>query len=191
MILMIDHIYTDPATEQAWHDWYAGYQHRLLSSVPSFHSAQRFKAIGQKPSRYLSMYTIESVDFITSQGYKGMGGGGSQSARFHPAYALWTRNLFEGAERAPEIGKGQRLFVIDSPTPDKTFPRGVEPLWLRSPGPQKSIIEWQRQGAINGVNPETTPYRAVIVLDAETAQNVMANSGGYVYEPFTPLMRSK
>ncbi len=190
MILMIDHIYTDPATEQAWHEWYAGYQHTLLSSVPAFRSAQRFKAIGQSPSRYLSMYTIESVDFIKSQGYKGMGGGGSRSARFHPAYGLWTRNLFEGAECAPEIGTGQRVLVVDSPTPDQTFPRGVVPLWLKSASLQESIIEWQREGAVNGVNPETTPYRAVIVLDAETARSVMAGSGGYVYEPITPFMRS-
>ena len=25
MIYMVDHVYADPATEQAWHAWYAGY----------------------------------------------------------------------------------------------------------------------------------------------------------------------
>ncbi|OGA42997.1 MAG: hypothetical protein A3G24_25225 [Betaproteobacteria bacterium RIFCSPLOWO2_12_FULL_62_13] len=172
MIYMVDHIYTDPATEPAWHDWYAGYLHRLLS-VPGIHSAQRFKAIGQRPSRYLAMYSVESADVYQSPAYQGIGGGGSQSVRFHRAYALWTRNLFEGAERAPEIGKGQHVLVIDSLTPHQELRRGVSPLWLKAAGLQM-----------------TTPYRAVIVLDAETAGSVVAGSGGYVYEPITPFMRS-
>src|SRR5687768_14710956 len=97
---MVDHVYADLATEQAWHDWYAGYLEKLLS-VPGIHTAQRFKALGCTPSRYLAMYSIESEDVYTSEAYKGIGGGGSQSAQFHHAYRLWTRNLFEGASRAP------------------------------------------------------------------------------------------
>ena len=92
MIYMVDHVYTDPATEPAWHEWYAGYLQKLIS-VPGIHTAQRFKAIGRTPSRYLAMYSIESAEVYTSEGYKNIGGGGgSQSARFHPAYQLWTRN---------------------------------------------------------------------------------------------------
>ena len=96
MIYMVDHVFADPATEPAWHEWYAGYL-RKLDSVPGIHTAQRFKAVGCTPSRYLAMYSVDSADVYTSEAYKAIGGGGSQSARFHPAYQLWTRNLFDGA----------------------------------------------------------------------------------------------
>ena len=54
MIYMVDHIFADPALEPAWHEWYAGYLRKLVS-VPGIHTAQRFKAIGHTPSRYLAM----------------------------------------------------------------------------------------------------------------------------------------
>jgi hypothetical protein len=41
MIYMVNHVYTDPATEQAWHEWYAGYLRKLIS-VPGIHTPQRF-----------------------------------------------------------------------------------------------------------------------------------------------------
>src|SRR5688572_21001930 len=113
MIYMVDHFITEPTLEPAWHEWYAGYLQKLIS-VPGIHTAQRFKAIDQVPSRYLAMYSIESADVYTSEAYKNIGDGGSQSARFHHAYQLWTRNLFEGASRAPVVGDGQRVLVFDS-----------------------------------------------------------------------------
>lgn len=159
---MVDHVYGDPATEPAWHEWYAGYLKKLLS-VPGIHTAQRFKAIGCTPSRYLAMYSIESEDVYTSAAYKGIGGGGSQSARFHSAYRLWTRNLFDGAVRAPAVREGQRVMVLDAPHPHG---RG-NLLWLRATGLHM-----------------TTKYRAFIVLDAD--QTMPRVPGGFVYEPFTP-----
>ena len=84
MIYMVDHVYADAATEPAWHAWYAGYLQKFLS-VPGIHSAQRFKAIGCTPSRFLAMYSIDSADVYTSQAYRNIGGGGSQSANFHHA----------------------------------------------------------------------------------------------------------
>ena len=159
---MVDHVYADPATEQAWHDWYAGYLERLLS-VPGIYTAQRFKALGCTPSRYLAMYSIESADVYMSDAYKGIGGGGSQSARFHPAYRLWTRNLFDGAERAPAVREGQRVRILDAPHPHG---RG-NLVWLRAVGLHM-----------------TTKYRAFVVLDADQAMPRVP--GSFVYEPFTP-----
>src|SRR5512132_516689 len=109
---MVDHVYADPALEPQWHEWYAGYLQKLLS-VPGIHSAQRFKAIGRTPSRYLAMYSIDSEDVYSSEPYRNIGGGGSQSARFHDAYELWTRNLFEGVDRAPVVREGQLVLVWD------------------------------------------------------------------------------
>src|SRR5687768_10561901 len=150
MIYMVDHVFDDPATEPAWHEWYAGYLQKLLS-VPGIHSAQRFKAIRCTPSRYLAMYSIESADVYTSDAYKGIGGGGSQSARFHAAYRLWTRNLFEGLERAPMVEDGERLVVFDAPHPGPLPACGARGGWV-----------WVRAVALH----MTTPYRAFAVLKA-------------------------
>ena len=161
MIYMVDHVFGDPALESAWHEWYAGYLKKLLS-VPGIHSAQRFKAIGCTPSRYLAMYSLESADVYESAAYKGIGGGGSQSAAFHPAYRLWTRNLFEGAKRAPVVEEGQRVLVFDAPHPGEG-----QLTWVRAVGLHM-----------------TTPYRAFAVLDA--GEPVPDLPGSFVYAPFTP-----
>jgi hypothetical protein len=168
MIYMVDHVFADPVTEPAWHEWYAGYLQKLIS-VPGIHTAQRFKAVGRTPSRYLAMYSIESEDVYTSEGYKNIGGGGSQSARFHTAYQLWTRNLFDGALRAPAVHEGQRVLAFDREQ------RGD----LGELGPLESRALW-----LNAVGLHmTTKYRAIVVLDA--GEPIPAVAGSYLYEPFT------
>ena len=65
MIYMVDHVYTDPTTEQGWHDWYAGYLRKLVA-VPGIHTAQRFKAVGVTPSQrveYLA-YLDETINYL-------------------------------------------------------------------------------------------------------------------------------
>lgn len=171
MIYMVDHIFTDPAQEPVWHEWYAGYRQKLLS-VPGIHSTQRFKAIGQTPSRFLAMYSIDSADAYTSEGYKKIGGGGSQSARFHPCYQLWTRNLFDGAARAPVVRNGQRVLVLDRTqcgAPGELGPLDARALWLHAVGLHL-----------------TTQYRAMVVLDAK--EPLPAIAGSFVYELFTTAM---
>jgi hypothetical protein len=170
MIYIVDHVYNDPATEAEWHAWYAGYLQRLLS-VPGIHSAQRFRAIGHTPSRYLAMYSIESEEVYSSAGYKGIGGGGSQSARFHFAYALWTRNLFAGLDRAPRMGPTGRLLAWDSSEPEATGELAPRVTWLRSVGLH-----------------QTTPYRALVVLDGAEADRLRGPAGSILYEPFTDCM---
>jgi len=170
MIYMVDHVYTDPATEQAWHDWYAAYLRKLVS-VPGIHTAQRFKAIGCTPSRYLAMYSIDSEDVYTSEPYKNMGGGGSQSVRFHPAYQLWTRNLFDGALRAPVVQNAQRVLVFDRDERGRNGPLASRAVWLEAVGLHMS-----------------TKYRAFVVLDADEAVKAADVTGSYLYEPFTSAL---
>lgn len=171
MIYMVDHVYTDPATEPAWHEWYAAYLRKLVS-VPGISSAQRFKAVGRTPSRFLAMYSIESEDVYTSEGYRNIGGGGSQSARFHPAYQLWTRNLFEGASGAPVVRDGQRVLAFDREergNPNELGPLESRALWLHAVGLHM-----------------TTKYRAIVVLDAD--EPIPAVAGSCLYEPFTTAL---
>ena len=165
---MVDHVYTDPTTEPAWHDWYAGYLQKLVS-VPGLRTAQRFKALGCIPSRYLAMYSIDSGAVFASAPYKNIGGGGSQSARFHHAYQLWTRNLFEGAEGAPPVHDGQCVVVFDRERRETEGPLASRATWLEAVGLHM-----------------TTKYRAIVVLDA--AEAVPSIAGSFVYEPFTRVI---
>lgn len=184
MIYMVDHVYTDPATEPAWNDWYAANIGYLLT-VPGVNGVQRFKAIGQQPSRYLSMYSLSNGDVFRSPEYKQVRGGGTQSVQFHHAYGSWTRNLFDGAKEAPEIRPGQRVFVVDSETSERPLdaPQGLKPLWLKSaPGlPDSTPFGAQKLA--------TARYRAVIVLEAGAEPGNLGKNGGYIYEPLTPVLR--
>lgn len=167
MIYMVDHVYTDPATEPAWHEWYAGYLKKLVA-VPGLHSAQRFKALGCTPSRYLAMYSIDSADVYASDAYKNMGGGGSQSACFHSAYQLWTRNLFNGAVRAPVVQDAQRVLVFDRDERDEAEPFATRAVWLEAVGLHM-----------------TTKHRAFVVLEPDEAVTSAEVPGSYLYAPFT------
>ena len=169
MIYMVDHIFDNAQTEAAWHAWYAGYLHKLMA-VPGFGSAQRFKAIDETPPRFLAMYAVASAAVYESPAYKAMGGGGSQSARFHGDYRLWTRNLFEGADQVPRVTDGQCVYALDSDNRERVLPFAQSPLWLESVGLHR-----------------TTPYRAIVVLDAAgraVAQAAMRGAGHF-YVPFT------
>ena len=171
MIYMVDHIFTNPQTEPKWHAWYTGYLQKLLS-VPGFGSAQRFRALDETPPRFLAMYSVQSAAVYDSPAYKNMGGGGSQSARFHGDYQLWTRNLFDGAEEVPVVNDGQYVYALDSDNADRKLPLPLPyvPLWLKSVGLH-----------------QTTRYRAIVVLDAQTLSAATAAVGGtgHFYAPYT------
>ncbi len=172
MIYMVDHVFGNPQTEPAWHAWYTGYLQKLLS-VPGFGSAQRFKAMDETPSRFLAMYSVESAAVYESQGYKNIGGGGSQSAAFHGDYRLWTRNLFEGAQDVPVVNDGQCVYALDSDSPARTLPLPQPALWLKSVGLH-----------------QTTSYRAIVVLDAAAldAAKAATKGEGRFYAPYTPRL---
>src|SRR5262245_40385479 len=189
MIYMVDHVYADPATEQAWHGWYAGYLRKLVS-VPGLHTAQRFKAVGHAPPRYLAMYTIDSAQVYESEAYRNIGGGGSQSARFHHAYQLWTRNLFDAvprddagptpAVRAPVVKDGQQLLVVDREELGG-FPRSRGDAAAQM---LESRMAWRKPIGLH----MTTKYLAFLVLDAPQAEAIRSMPDGRLYEPFTPVI---
>ncbi len=162
MIYMVEHTYSMPETEAEWNAFHIEYGHVLIK-VPGFLSAQRFKVPDAKPSRYLAMYTIRSADVFDSEAYKSVGGGGTRSTRFRPAYKLWIRNLFD-APRAPLVLEHQRLLVQDRQQPLWEGMSGSA-LWLKSSGLQM-----------------TTPYRALTVIDSS---QVVPPEDGVVYQPIS------
>ena len=187
---MVDHVFADPATEPEWHAWYAGYLQKLIA-VPGIRSAQRFKALGCSPSRYLAMYTVDSADVYTSASYTNMGGGGSQSARFHGAYQLWTRNLFSGVSPdanvvAPRVTTGQRVLVLDR---DELPPRRDRDNDRGRGGPNDAHRLEERATWLESIGLHmTTKYRGFVVLDADEAAKSASVCGSFLYEPFTAFI---
>jgi len=167
MIYMVQHVFADPALEQAWNEWYAEYVH-VLVAVPGIHTGQRFKAVGTAEPCYMAMYTVESAAVFESEIYLKSGGGGTASARFRPGYKTWTRNLLAGAD-APAVGEGEVLLVLDRDRPDNTVQAG-QPLWLKSEGLHM-----------------TTPYRGLLVLDAAASRGPR-EPRDLLYAPLTPQL---
>lgn len=170
MIYMVDHIFTNVTQESAWHEWYSGYLRKLLS-VPGLTTAQRFKAVGIVPSRFLAMYSVDSPALYDSAPYKGIGGGGSQSARFHQWYQIWTRNLFDGLEFAPRVSDAQFVFALDSDAKDSAILNGIDAVWLEAVGLHM-----------------TTRYRALAILDEAGVSKARQLGRGFIYTPFTPRL---
>lgn len=169
---MVDHIFSDAAMEPAWHEHYAGYLLKLLG-VPGLTTAQRFKALDASPPRFLAMYSVSSPAIYDSPEYQAMGGGGSQSARFHGAYQMWTRNLCEGAEFAPEVKPDEFVFTLDCDAPDEALSRLFpgKLVWLHPVGLHI-----------------TTPYRALVILDRDSVAKARGVGRGFIYAPFTAFL---
>jgi hypothetical protein len=171
VIYMVEHVFSLPELEQEWNDTYTA-QIRIMLGVPGFRTGQRFKAIGNAmPPRYIALYQLDSAAVFESAPYKKIGGGGTWSARFRPAYQLWVRNLFETEAAAPAVGSDQGILVFDAAKPGSFPPASQKPLWLKSAGLHM-----------------TTPYRALTVLSAADAKAASTGGQGICYAPVTPQL---
>ena len=165
-IYMVQHAFSRPDWEDEWNAWY-GNNLKVLLSVPGFRTGQRFKALDGSPPRYMAVYTVDSPDVFDSRSYKYAGGGGTNSQRFHPAYHVWIRNLFEGIKAAPAIRDDQYLVSLDSTTQNVEVP-GVPLTWLNTTGFHM-----------------TTPHRAIGTARQIAVEALRKNSGVTVYRPIT------
>lgn len=165
-IYVVQHAFSRPEWEQEWNEWYSG-NLRILLGVPGFRTGQRFKALRGEPPRYMAVYTVDSPDVFESSRYIEAGGGGTNSARFRPAYEVWIRNLFEGIDRAPEVRDDQYLVCIDSTAKTASIP-GVALTWMGSTGFHKS-----------------TPYRGIGVIEQNELESVGAHANADIYQPIT------
>ena len=110
-IYIVEQLFGRADWETEWSDWYNGNLNVLLA-VPGFRSAQRFRHLGDTP-RYLAMYTLDSPTVFQTPVYIAAGGNGANSARFRPAYQLWTRNLYDDTAKAINVALDQFLLVED------------------------------------------------------------------------------
>jgi hypothetical protein len=165
MIFMSQSGITDPARESDWDRWYVGHLD-LMASVPGIASAQRFKTAtpGHPPS--LAMYSVASAAVFEDPYYLSVRGMGEWLALIDRRH--YKRNLFEGAQLAPQVRDGEVLLVADRAAPDAAL-GGAEWTWLECVGIDRS-----------------TPFRGIAVVDAARGDSLARGAPIAVYRPASP-----
>jgi hypothetical protein len=162
---MVECGFSDPQQEQAWNDYYTQRKLDEVLAVPGFRTSQRFKAIVNVPAPYLAIHTVDSLDVLTGEAYRSLGGG-SFDRTYQGCITNWHRNLFDGLARAPAIAEDEFLAVTDE-VPAKVAAAGVEFSWLRIAGldastPQRGIARIDRMRSAELAK----RYRSVITVFA-------------------------
>ena len=164
MIFFSESGITEPSRKPEWDEWYKGHL-AAMASVPGVLSAQRFAALDRGVPPSLAMYTVTSPDVFASEIYLGARGMGPWLGIVDET--LHRRNLFDGADAAPDVPEGSVLAVADCAAP------------LRAEG-----FTWLRAAGLD----RSTAYRSIAVLpDAASGRRLAANAGGMValYRPVT------
>ena len=144
MIFMSQSGLTDGSRERDWDRWYLDHL-AIMVSVPGVASAQRFKTstAGHPPS--LAMYSFDSAEVFQDPYYLSVRGMGEWVDLIDRRY--YRRNLFAGAERAPEVAQDRLLLVADRDRPEPGL-AGLDWTWLECAGIDRS-----------------TPYRGIAVVE--------------------------
>ena len=159
-------------TEAEWAPWYSEMKPiESFLSVPGFRSAQRFQGLVTRPV-YFALFSVESAAVLESLAYRGGGGGKIGSDRWRPLITLWHRDLFDGAEMAPDVPMDALLAVFDSTAP-RALPSEINTAWVTAVNEKPS-----------------TPHRAFGIVPSELAVRWSSNPppGVRLYRPLIPRL---
>jgi hypothetical protein len=160
---------TDTSRESDWDRWYVGHLD-IMASVPGISSAQRFKTstAGHPPS--LAMYSVASASVFQDPYYLSVRGMGEWLPLIDRRY--YRRNLFDGAERAPEVAEDRVLLVADRAKPEPGL-AGVDWTWLECVALDRS-----------------TPYRGIAIVSEAQASDLGGADAIGVYRAATPCHKA-
>jgi hypothetical protein len=164
MIFMSQSGLTDRARETEWDRWYDEHL-AIMTTVPGIGSAQRFRCADSSHPPSLAMYSVASPEVFDDAQYLKVAGMGEWLALVDRAHC--KRNLFEGAERAPEVRDGELLLVADRDKPE----------------PGRAGIEWKWLECV-GID-HSTPHRGIAVVPPRVADRARRHAGIAVYVPAT------
>jgi hypothetical protein len=170
MIFMSQSGIIDAAREDGWDRWYVDHLN-IMASVPGIGSAQRFKtaSAGHPPS--LAMYSVVSPNVFQDPYYQRVRGMGEWLSLIDRRY--YRRNLFAGAERAPEVAADRVLLVADRDAPESIL-SGIEWTWLECVALDRS-----------------TPYRGIAVVAHDEAHALDTALSIALYRPATAYHRPR
>ena len=168
MIFMSQSGITEPARAEAWGHWYVDHL-RIMVTVPGITSAQRFVTDSPDCSPSLAMYTIAGPAVFDDPYYLSVRGMGEWLELIDRRY--YRRNLFAGADIAPEVADGERLIVADREQADAAL-ADLPVIWLTCIGIDRS-----------------TPLRGIAVVGA-VAVGPLSGRALAVYRPVTQRVLS-
>lgn len=119
-----------------WHAWYEEHVERLLTTMPGFLRAQRFRSIAPHPAPYLAIYELADETALTSPAYVGP----KAAAAWAPFMNNWRRNLFCGIEPLNAVPSDGWLAVWDRVSKDAP-PLGANYARLQPKGLDRTVLE--------------------------------------------------
>jgi hypothetical protein len=90
--------FTAPGKEQAWNAWYSGPKIEQMLAQPYFLTCQRFRLASGTGRDYLTLWTVESRQALSTPRYTAQWG----FAEWTPFIANWSRDLFDGGAVSEE-----------------------------------------------------------------------------------------
>lgn len=164
MIFMSQSGITEPSRESDWDQWYLEHL-AIMATVPGISSTQRFKTSTPGASPSLAMYSVATADVFEDPYYLSVRGMGEWLPVIDRRY--YRRNLFAGMDIAPNVERGQLLWVADRPTPRDPV-ADLSWVWLECVGIDRS-----------------TPYRGIAVTEDREELASTDKSGIAIYRPVT------
>jgi hypothetical protein len=159
---------TDPAREAELDAWYVEHL-RIMLTVKGVDSAQRFKTTSPGAPPSLAMYSVASPRVFQDPYYLSVRGMGEWLPLLDRD--RYRRNLFDGLDRAPEVGQDERLLVADRERPEPAL-LDLPWAWLECVGIDRS-----------------TPFRGIAVVRREIAEAHPPAHGVALYAPVTAFNR--
>jgi len=145
MLYLVECNYADPDSEAEWNGFYSDEKLPALISVHGFLTSQRFRRIGPDGPAYLAIHTLAGEEVLRGEAYRRQGGG--NFARWQAHIRDWRRSLYDGVERAPDVGPDDCL-ALSLRGPDSLRALGLAPRMLHGAG--LAAMPAQRWFAVSG-----------------------------------------
>ena len=171
MLYMVECGFSDPVLEPDWNRYYTERKLDEVLAVPGFRTSQRFRSADGRAAPYLAIHTVDSIEVLIGNNYRG-GGGGKFDSAFQPCIIEWRRSLYDGVPRAPVVALDEVLVVADVP-PSELGELAKEFIWLRSSGLDERI-----------------PDRGLKPASPEVARNLVGRTGARI-RIYQPLIAQK
>ena len=153
-----------------WDQWYVSHM-RMLITIPGIHATQRFECTHESEAPFVALHEVDGPQVFESTAYKEKAGPAG-TGEWRDKMNNWSRNIFEGVSKTPEVPMDEYLILIEDGI---EAPAGILVTWVNAVGLDKSV----KRRAIGIVNSD------IIAGTIKTTQGIR------VLKPLTSRLVSK